>query len=113
MGRIDNPFSMSFQLPEQRALLAQHERDKQLISMPDLAEDELDEFHYKILDSIQYDYALEIDFFAPVKGGRGRIETVWGWVQTIDHNKMQIKLLNDEDYWWIFLTRITAIREKG
>ena len=113
MGRLSDPFSMRFVLPEHTELLVRHDLDKSLVSMPDIAEDELDEFHYKIIDSIQYDYALEIDYFVPVKQDKGTIETVWGWVQKIEHNKKQIKLLNDEDYWWILLNRIVAIREKN
>ena len=41
--------------------------------------------------------------------GREETETAWGWVQQIDMNQKQIKLVNDVGFWWIYLIRLMRI----
>ncbi|RAP27032.1 hypothetical protein C2W64_01178 [Brevibacillus laterosporus] len=42
-----------------------------------------------------------INWWKATKGDRGVIETAWGWVEKFDTTFKQIKLKNDEDFWWI------------
>ncbi|RAP30851.1 YolD-like family protein [Brevibacillus laterosporus] len=79
---------------------------------PIIEEDELAEFCYRISDSRQYDYAITISWWKETKEGRGVIESAWGWVEKFDSTFKQIKLKNDEDFWWIpVVTRIQKTRQ--
>ncbi|QOS97683.1 YolD-like family protein [Brevibacterium sp. JNUCC-42] len=82
-------------------MLRQLHEDKKMIEKPIIEEDELTEFYYRISDSRQHDYALTINWWKATKGDRGVIESASGWVEKFDSTLKQIKLTNDEDFWWI------------
>nr|WP_258399048.1 YolD-like family protein [Brevibacillus laterosporus] len=82
-----------------------------MIGKPIIEEDELSEFCYRIVDSRQFDYAHTINWWKATKGDRGVIETAWGWVEKFNTTYKQIKLKNDEDYWWIPVENIVDIME--
>ncbi|WP_068791791.1 YolD-like family protein [Brevibacillus laterosporus] len=100
-SKVLDPLLTKFILPEHAEMLRQYHGDKKLIEKPIIEEDELAEFYYRISDSRQYDYALTISWWKETKEGRGVIESAWGWVEKFDSTYKQIKLKNDEDFWWI------------
>ncbi|GIO05114.1 hypothetical protein J31TS6_11420 [Brevibacillus reuszeri] len=58
-------------------------------------------------------FALSITWFEPErtvdKEVLGKEASAWGWVQRIDKNRKQIKLVNDDGFWWIFFNTIMRI----
>ncbi|TPG80914.1 YolD-like family protein [Brevibacillus laterosporus] len=100
-SKILDPLVTKFILPEHAEMLRQLHEDKKLIEKPIIEGDELAEFCYRISDSRQYDYALIINWWKATKGDRGVIETACGRVDKFDPTFKQIKLKNDEDFWWI------------
>lgn len=109
-SKYDNPLGMGFILPEHRQALHQHKEDKRLIPQPVLEEDELMELNFRIMDSRQYDYAVTVCWWYPVKEVLGEIRQMWGWVQRVDTTYKQLKLVNDEDFLWIDMDKIVQIR---
>lgn len=113
VSKIDNLFTASrFVLPEQREAILQLKEDQKLVPQPILEEDELAEINFRIIDSIQYDYAVAIKWWRSTKGALGVYDQAWGWVKTIDHVAKRIKLVSDEDYWWIPMDKIVSIRQQ-
>lgn len=59
------------------------------------------------------DFALIVTWFEPErtvgKEVLGSEETAWGWVQQIDMTRKQIKLVNDDGFWWIYFNRLMRI----
>ncbi|WP_366951077.1 hypothetical protein [Brevibacillus laterosporus] len=39
----------------------------------------------------------------------GVIETTWGWIDKFDSQFKQIKLKNDEDFWWIPVENVVSV----
>jgi len=112
MGKIDNLFAASrFVLPEQREAYLEHREDEKLIPQPTLEEDELQEIAFQIQDSIQFDAAVAVSWWKATKGKMGTTESAWGWVKKIDVANRQLKLVNDEDFWWIPLDKITSVKQ--
>jgi len=112
MGKIDDIFgSMAFFLPEHAEALAQHAYEKTLVTQPILEDDELAEMNLTLYDSVRHDFAVSVSWFKPIKGHLGRIERAWGWVQRIDASRRQIKLVNDDDFWWIDVARIVKVEK--
>ncbi|WP_419877710.1 YolD-like family protein [Brevibacillus centrosporus] len=108
-SKIENPFSIRFVLPEQRELYLQVKEDEKLTIKPVVEEDEFGEMNFRIYDSIQYDYAITVQWFKKVKSELGIIETVWGVVKEIDAVNMRFKLINDEEVWWIRVEDVVAV----
>lgn len=80
-SKIENPLSMRFVLPEQRALYLQMKEDDKLVTMPKLEQDEL-----------------------------GSTCEMWGVVKWIDQNGGRIKQVNEEDIQWISMDNITEVK---
>ncbi|TPG72996.1 YolD-like family protein [Brevibacillus laterosporus] len=108
-SKILDPLVTKFILPEQAEVLRQLHEDKKLIEKPIIEEDKQAEFCYRISDSRQHDYALTINWWKATKGDRGVIETAWGWVDKFDSTFKQIKLENDEDFWWIPVEDVVSV----
>ncbi|GED71155.1 hypothetical protein BRE01_48570 [Brevibacillus reuszeri] len=108
-SRIENPFSIRFVLPEQRAMYLQMKEDDKLVPMLVIEQDELESFHYIIRDSACEDYAITVKWWKAVKGERGTICSMWGTVKWIDQNGRRIKLINDADSQWISIDSITCV----
>jgi hypothetical protein len=109
VSKKDNLFAASrFVLPEHRELYLQLKEDEKLVPQPILEEDELSEIQYRIEDSRQYDFALTVRWWQPVKGDLGRIREMRGWVKSVDTTFKRLKLVNDENCEWIDMTKITA-----
>lgn len=111
MGKIEDPFVMKWILPEHATALFELSEDKKLVPKSILEEDELQEINFRIIDSIQYDYAVAIKWWKSTKGALGEYEQAWGWVKTVDHVTKRLKLVNDEDVWWIPMDKIVEVRE--
>lgn len=65
-------------LPEQRAAILDHESKRGLLEKPYVDEDDFGEMCFRIYDSTQYDYAIDVKWFQPVKGKLGTVETSCG-----------------------------------
>ncbi len=111
MGKIEDPFVMKWILPEHASALFELAEEKKLVPQPILEEDELQAINFRIIDSIQYDYAVVIKWWRSTKGALGVYDQAWGWVKTIDHVAKRIKLVSDEDYWWIPMEKIVEVRK--
>lgn len=109
-SRIENPFSIRFVLPEQRAMYLQMKEDDKLVSMPVIEQDELETFQYVIRDSAREDYAITVTWWKLVKNELGSTCSMWGVVKWIDHQGRRIKLVSDEDSQWITIDTITDVK---
>ncbi|WP_188066577.1 YolD-like family protein [Brevibacillus brevis] len=109
-SKIENPFSMRFVLPEQRALYLQMKEDDKLVAMPVIEQDELETFDYLLRDAQQNEKAVSITWWQHKKNGLGTICTMWGAVPEINENTRKVKLLTVEDVQWILLDNITDVR---
>jgi len=103
--------SMRMMLPEHKEGILQKKSEKQLVEKPVIEEDAFDEMNFRILDSIQYDYAITVHWFKHIRGDLGEIETVWGVVKEIDAVNMRFKLINDEDVWWIRVIDVIGVQK--
>lgn len=109
-SKIANIFAASrFVLPEQRELYLQIKEDEKLIQQPVLEQDEMESMHYLIRDSAREDYAITVTWWQSVKGELGKTCSMWGTVKWIDQNGRRIKLVNDEEWQWISLEKITVV----
>lgn len=78
--KIDNLFGSSrFVLPEQRAALIEHNEVCTLVERPAIDDDDFGEMCFRVYDSTQYDYAITVKWFLPMKGDLGRLEEAWAW----------------------------------
>lgn len=109
-SKLTDLFAASrFVLPEHRAAYLEMRRDECLVPKPELAEDELTELHYRVLDAQQYDQALTVRWWHPVKNDLGEIRELWGWIKKIDTTGGRIKLGNDEEAVWLDVDMIIEV----
>ncbi|WP_289135630.1 hypothetical protein [uncultured Brevibacillus sp.] len=66
-SRIENPFSIRFVLPEQRAIYLQMNEDDKLVSTLVIEQEEFESFHSLIRDSARDDYAITVSWWNPIK----------------------------------------------
>lgn len=112
-GRLEDPLGMRFILPEHAQALNELAYEKLLITQPILDDQELMEMSRLIEDSRVDDFAVSVTWFEPERTVDnvvlGKEESAWGWIQRIDMNRKQIKLVNDDGFWWIYFNRIMRI----
>jgi len=101
--------SMRMILPEHKAAILDHNSERGLVEKPYIDEDEIGEMCFRIYDSTQYDYAIDIKWFKPVKGELGIIESTWGTVREIDVNRKRFKVTNDWDSQWINIDHLVSV----
>lgn len=109
-SKIENPFIMSFILPEHAQALSDHYYCESLTTQPILEDDEMEEMNRLIQQSIHEDFAIRVTWFVPEIDARGHMETEWGWVKG-NPSLGQIKLVRDEDFWWINIRRLVRIEQ--
>lgn len=73
-----------FVLPEQRELYRLMKEEEKLVDRPDIDEDEFGEMCFRIYDSTQYDYTINVMCFVPKKGNFGPFEEARYVVREID-----------------------------
>lgn len=110
-SKLENPFIMSFILPEHANALYEHQYDKTLDRKPQIDEDDLAAMSEIIYDSIRQDYAVKVSWFKSYKGELGRILTEWGVAKRIDMQYQQIKLLRGEDFWWVPIDQLVRVEK--
>ncbi|UED78068.1 YolD-like family protein [Brevibacillus sp. DP1.3A] len=108
-SKLDDLFAMKWILPEHNQALSHHYYKSSLIPQPILEDDELVEMNRIIHESIQEDFAVSMSWFKPEVDDLGRMKTHWGWVQRVDTNRKQIKLVNDDGFWWIDFKRLVKV----
>jgi len=101
--------SMRMMLPEHRTAIISHGEESGLQGKPDVDEDDFGEMCFRIYDSTQYDYAINVKWFQSVKGNLGTIEESWGVVKEIDVNRKQFKLVSDWDSEWIKIECLVSV----
>ncbi|MFE1630732.1 YolD-like family protein [Brevibacillus reuszeri] len=109
VSKLENPLSIRFVLPEQRALYLQMKEEDKLVAMPNIEQDELESFQYLIRDSAREDYAIIVSWWKPIKGELGSTCEMWGVVKRIDQNSRRIKLVSDEDVQWVPMDTIISV----
>jgi len=101
--------SMRMVLPEHRAAILEHNEERGLIERPVIDEVDMGEMCFRIYDSTQYDYAITVKWFQPVRGNLGVFETAWGVVREIDPERKRFKLANDWESRWINVKDIVSV----
>ncbi|ATF13639.1 hypothetical protein A616_17125 [Brevibacillus brevis X23] len=101
--------SMRMVLPEQRAAILDHESKRGLQEKPYVDDDDFGEMCFRIYDSTQYDYAIDVKWFQPAKGNLGTLESSWGVVKEIDANKRRFKLISDWSSEWIKIENLISV----
>jgi hypothetical protein len=111
MGRkIDDLFgSMRMILPEHKAEIQRMNVERDLVERPVVDEIDFDENCFRIYDSTQYDYAINVKWFREVRGGLGVYETAWGVVKEIDADKRRFRLVSDWDSVWIRVEDVVSV----
>lgn len=108
--KIDNLFaSMRMILPEHKAAIVAHEATLGLERRPEVDEDDFGEMCFRIYDSTQYDYAINVKWFVPQKGDLGTFEEAWGVVREIDAQRERFKLVSDWDSRWINVRDLVSV----
>lgn len=108
-SKLENPFIMSFILPEHAAALYDHQYNKKLDKRPPIDEDDLAAMSETIYNSIRQDFAVSVSWFKPYKGELGKILSEWGVVQHIDMQHRQIKLVRDDGFWWVPIDQLVRV----
>lgn len=109
-SKVENIFGASrWVLPEQRAAILEHNDTRGLEPRPEIDEEDFGEMCFRIYDSTQYDYAINVKWFVPVKGDMGSFETAWGVVREIDKRYERFKLVSDWDSNWINVRDLVSV----
>ena len=111
MGKMDDPLGEGFLLPEHIELLRDHSFEETLVTKPVIDDQEFGEMNFRIYDSTQYDYAITVEYWVSVRGEKGRIESAFGVVKSIDPTLKRIKLVNDWDVSWINIESVVSVKE--
>ncbi|MGG1664475.1 YolD-like family protein [Brevibacillus sp. NRS-1366] len=101
--------SMRILLPEHRSAIISHGEESRLEKKPDVDEDDFGEMCFRIYDSTQYDYAINVKWLQSVKGNLGTLEETWGVVKEIDVNRKQFKLVSDWNSEWIKIESLVSV----
>lgn len=108
-SKIENPFIMSFILPEHAQALYEHQYNKKLDKRPPIDDDDLAEMSVVIYDSVRQDFAVNLSWFKAYKGELGKIYSEWGVVKRIDMEHRQIKLVRDDGFWWVPINDLVKV----
>lgn len=79
------------------------------IKRPHIDDEEFGEMCFRIYDSTQYNYAINVKWFVPLEGSLGTFEELRGIVRDIDGAGKRFKLVNDGDSQWIHVGDIVAV----
>nr|WP_239565239.1 YolD-like family protein [Brevibacillus fulvus] len=82
---------------------------KQLVQCPSIEEEDFGEMCFRIYDSTQYDYAINVKWFIPIVGNLGMVETAWGIVKEINIEQKRVKLVNDWSSQWIDIENLVHV----
>lgn len=96
---------------ERKGLSCMAEREGQsLVKRPLVKEDTLQEAYYRIWDSRQYEYVLDITWWDHVRENLGYIHTVRGMVIELNADLCSMKIKSGGESVWIDLDSILEIR---
>lgn len=86
--------------------------EQRLVAKPAVHEADQKEICYRLIDSVQYEYALLVEWWHPAAGFQlGRLRTMWGWVKEIDARYDRIQLINDEESQWIDIGAVIFVKK--
>jgi hypothetical protein len=101
--------SMRMVQPEQKTESRRVNADEGLAGRPVVDEIDFDENCFRIYDSTQYDYAINVTWFREMYGGRGVFETAWGIVKQIDPDERRFLLVSEWDSVWIRVEDVVRV----
>lgn len=101
--------SMRWTMPEQRQGIQQWTEERGLVERPVIDEIDFAENCFRIYDSTQYDYSINVKWFVPLKRQLGKYESAWGIVREIDTNRKQFKLVSDWESHWIKIEDLISV----
>ena len=111
MGKMDDLFDVRFLLSEHAELLINPEYEKTLVPKPIVDDQDFGEMNFRIYDSTQYDYPITIYYWVSVHGEKGKIESAFGVVKSIDPSSKRIKLVNDWGMKWVDVCNVVKVRK--
>jgi len=111
MGRLNDPFSMKFILPEHNQLLLDYAYEKTLVPKPTLEDDEMQEIGYLLAGSMENQTVVTIQWFEPIRKGLGSFRFSSGIVKRVDRNAQQIRLEDGDEVTWVKMQSIVSVRE--
>lgn len=113
MSVQNDPFKHKLLTKEQLSEILQPPIEPSLFINHEIYDIDEKEFSYRILDSIEYDYSIEIEFLIiSEETGETSVSSFWGWVQKTDYINDLIKMVNDADSIEVLFTDIVAVRKK-
>ncbi|MDF2679348.1 MAG: hypothetical protein K0R47_538 [Brevibacillus sp.] len=80
-----------------------------LVQRPAIADDDFGEMCFRIYDSTQYSYPIQVKWFVRERGAFGTVKSAWGLVREIDAEQYLVKLVNKEDSRWIKVEDIVSV----
>ncbi|RNB78018.1 YolD-like family protein [Brevibacillus panacihumi] len=110
--KMDDLFdSMRVALPEQRATNLENNEILGFEPRPEIDEEDFGEMCFRIYDSTQYNYPINVKWFIPQKGDFGTFESAWGVVREIDKKYEQFKLVSDWESHWINVRDLVSVKK--
>lgn len=86
------------------------EEDQELlVQRPAIADDDFGEMCFRIYDSTQYSYPIQVKWFVRERGSLGTVKSACGLVREIDADQYLVKLVNQEDSRWIKVEDIVSV----
>ena len=112
VSKKDSMFvSRCFGPPEQREFPLAREAAQKLVPRPEITEEQRAEMHFRIYDSVQYDYRITVQWFQPVHAELGVIASARGVVKAIDAANIRFQLVDGERVWWIGVEDVVGVKK--
>lgn len=110
--KMDDLFdSIRVILPEQRAAILENNEILGFEPRPEIDEEDFGEMCFRIYDSTQYNYPINVKWFVPQKGDLGTFESAWGVVREIDKKYERFKLVSDWESHWINVRDLVSVKK--
>ncbi|WNC12170.1 YolD-like family protein [Brevibacillus brevis] len=88
-----------------------YDREGTVVQRPAVADDEFGEMCFRIYDSTQYNYPIQVKWFVRERGGDawGTVQSARGYVREIDSEKYLVRLVDDDRSCWIQVEDIVSV----
>ncbi len=80
-----------------------------LVRRPTIEDEDFGEMCFRIYDSTQYNYPIQVKWFVRESGSLGTVESACGLVREIDAEQYLVKLVNKENSRWIKVKDIVSV----
>lgn len=87
------------------------EQNNNLTPRPTVGEEDFGEMCFRIYDSVQYDYAINVRWFIPSENESqlGQIVAAWGVVKELSFSEKRLHLVCDWDSNWINIEDLVSV----